>query len=191
LGGGDLQRIKEVNPSAASGEYDIRPLGYGAGLKLTVYCEMTTSGGGWTRVGFIDETLNGQNSPCVEEDTAYIQHKDLRHKSFAGVWFKNQKPQEMLIHSLVGFSSFLTPDGCLFDSVSLVPPLLFPVPRCLAVSQVSISLLTAFLFLCRLERVRPAQALSGAMDSLSALSGALRRLRCTTSTITRLLSART
>ncbi len=96
-----LQRIKELNPAAPSGEYDIRPIGFTSSTKLTVFCEMTVSGGGWTRVGFIDETLNGQNSPCVEESVNYINLRDLRHRSFAAVWYANQRPQEMIIHSIV------------------------------------------------------------------------------------------
>ena len=45
--------IKARNPAATDGTYSVDPTGAGtAGSPFLVHCDMTTAGGGWTRVGF-------------------------------------------------------------------------------------------------------------------------------------------
>ena len=49
--------IKNANPSLSSGTYTIDPDGAGGNAPVSVYCDMVTDGGGWTRVNTTDEAL--------------------------------------------------------------------------------------------------------------------------------------
>lgn len=72
--------IKTAYSTSADGTYAIDPDGAGAGFSTTnVYCDMTTSGGGWTLVSWNKGTSNtvGTNFFVAASNTANLANKNL------------------------------------------------------------------------------------------------------------------
>eukprot|EP00043_Microstomoeca_roanoka_P018224 m.193880 g.193880 ORF g.193880 m.193880 type:complete len:625 (-) comp16784_c5_seq6:2499-4373(-) len=90
-----------VNPSAPSGVYKIRPLGFTRSSTIPVYCDMTTDGGGWTRTARI-----GGSSVITERDASsannIIDYTDSGFWSFSAAWFNTQPSDAMIIEYASG-----------------------------------------------------------------------------------------
>jgi len=79
--------ILEHNKNAKDGVYTIDTDGKGEIDEFEVYCDMTTDGGGWTRCGWIDESLANDTYLVINESFEYITHSQLNNASFCGKWY--------------------------------------------------------------------------------------------------------
>ncbi|MCK5688203.1 hypothetical protein KAI87_02980, partial [Myxococcota bacterium] len=97
--------IHLLSPELSDGIYTIAPEGSGSTTAFSVFCDMSTDGGGWTQCGAIDET--GLGNVCVtEEDTntgLYIEYNALRNASFCMKFYDDadlpHSPRSMMIHN--------------------------------------------------------------------------------------------
>lgn len=75
--------IKQANPSAASGTYTIDPDGNGPNAPVSVHCDMTTHGGGWTEAVTFQNTT-GEDLNCNTASGWFDRAIDWTMASWSG-----------------------------------------------------------------------------------------------------------
>jgi hypothetical protein len=94
--GTSCRAIKTAFPTAASGNYVIDTDGAGPKLPITVRCDMTTDGGGYTMVRIVDAALGGNQdtyaAKCAEYGMEIIVPRTEAHATSIYTWGGNVLP---------------------------------------------------------------------------------------------------